>query len=105
MPLIETPEDFASYFENFPGGNAWPGGYPTYLVMQDGGILCHACAVAERGRIAEETFDDAWMVLGYECNWEDPSLYCDHCSKRVESAYAEDEAAAMDKATNAREDR
>jgi hypothetical protein len=23
-------------------------------------------------------------------NWEDPDLFCVHCQKRIESAYAED---------------
>jgi hypothetical protein len=27
-----------------------------------------------------------------DINWEDPDLICDHCRKRIESAYAEDKA-------------
>jgi hypothetical protein len=31
-------------------------------------------------------------VEALDVNWEDPSLYCDHCGARIESAYAEVEA-------------
>ena len=74
---------------------AWPGGYPLFLVMTDGGALCMDCARAEYKQIARSNRDnarDGWTPAGAEINWEDASLYCDHCSKRIESAYAEDEA-------------
>ena len=34
------------------------------------------------------------LSSGQDVNWEDAELYCDHCSKRIESAYAEDLAVA-----------
>lgn len=74
---------------------AWPGGYPLFLVMQDGGCLCATCVDEERGRIHQAALEkrrDGWAPMGVDVNWEDPSLLCDHCSQRIESAYAEDEA-------------
>lgn len=68
------------------------GGYPLYLIMADGGCLCADCATKEKGRIHGEMFegaDDAWIPYGVEINYEDTALFCDHCNKRIESAYAE----------------
>ena len=76
---------------------AWPGGYPMFVVCVDGAALCMDCARKEYGVIAHANRHgdrNGWATAGVDVNWEDPSLYCDHCSKRVESAYAEDEAAA-----------
>jgi hypothetical protein len=77
---------------------AWPGGYPMFLVMADGGCLCPACVKAEWRQIVQYTLwnqpESGWMVLGQEINWENPDLYCDHCGERIESAYAEKEASA-----------
>ena len=84
---------------------AWAhGGYPKYFAMADGGALSFSAAVAERERIREaivETTTDAgwrnanaqWLPVAVEINWEDASLYCDHTGERIESAYAEDDAA------------
>jgi hypothetical protein len=32
---------------------------------------------------------DGWRVDAFDINWESPDLYCDHCSKPIESAYGE----------------
>jgi hypothetical protein len=69
---------------------AWPGGYPIYYLAADNGVLCPDCANAytpER--------DNEAQLKPVECdiNYEDGSLYCDHCNKRVESAYAEEDGA------------
>ena len=77
------------------GAYAWPGGYPKFWVTTDGGALCHKCVRSEIWQVARSTRDgerDGWAVEGSDCNWEDPCLYCDHCSERIESAYAEDDA-------------
>jgi len=34
---------------------------------------------------------DDIVIVGVEVNWESPDLYCDNCSERIESAYAEDD--------------
>lgn len=70
---------------------AWPGGYQIYYVCQDGGTLCPACANEHASKSGDE-WDPQWNVVGADVNYEDPSLYCDHCNARIESAYAEDRA-------------
>jgi hypothetical protein len=79
---------------------AWPGGYPVYHTCADGGTLCPACAndptnPVKTGKLHEamgRSPDAAWTIVGSEINYEDPDLFCDHCNKRIESAYAEDVA-------------
>jgi len=74
-------------------GYAWPGGYPLYFITGDGAALCHECGKTEGKRICDsirEQATDGWRVEAQVVNWEDPSLYCDHCGGRIESAYAED---------------
>ena len=71
---------------------AWPGGYPLYGVFHDGGVCCKSCASAERESIGTTTCTDGWGLIGLEINYEDPELFCSHCSSCIESAYAEPEA-------------
>ena len=69
---------------------AWPGGYPLFLVMSDGGALCVDCGKKEFRQIAyspRHNLKDGWGVAAPDVNWEDTALYCDHCSKQIESAY------------------
>jgi hypothetical protein len=68
---------------------AWPGGYPLFAITHDGAALCHHCCKTERDSIGTTTGSDGWGVVAIEAYWEDPDLYCDHCSARIESAYAE----------------
>jgi hypothetical protein len=68
---------------------AWPGGYPIFYITGDGGALCPQC-VEENLRLCASD-EKQWKVIAHEANWEDPSLYCDHCGRRIESAYAEEE--------------
>lgn len=63
---------------------AWPGGYPLFYLTKRNSVLCPDCASA-----ALEDEDDPPIYGG--ANWEDPALYCEDCSKRIESAYAEDD--------------
>jgi len=60
----------------------WPGGYPIYYLDNENNVLCPICANKE-GMSTEP--------IAFDVNWEDVSLYCDDCSKRIESAYAEEE--------------
>ena len=60
---------------------AWPGGYPVFYFSKDGTIFCPDCA---------NQADAEPLITDYEINYEDPNLYCNGCSKRIESAYAED---------------
>lgn len=74
---------------------AWPGGYPLFLVTSDGAALCVKCGRKEWRLIASAIWgkrNDGWRVVAPDVNWENPELFCDHCSERIESAYAEDKA-------------
>ena len=87
---INTVNDFRKAVKH---RYAWPGGYPTYFMCNDGGSLCHDCAKTERrlilDAIAYPEYRDQWEVIGLDINWENPDLYCDNCNARIESAYAE----------------
>jgi hypothetical protein len=61
---------------------SWPGGYPVFYVTEHGNVLCSECA-------ATTTEDNP--VTDCDANWEDPDLYCEKCSNRIESAYADKE--------------
>lgn len=74
------------------GAYAWPGGYPVYYITTDGLAICPACAEANKNEIIRAIVnrdDNGWCATGYDVNWEDDHLYCDHCSKRIESAYGD----------------
>lgn len=71
---------------------AWPGGYPIYYITRDGGVLSPMAANRELTRTLDPD-DDQFFVVGQGINWEDPDLICDHLGIRIESAYAEREAA------------
>lgn len=74
---------------------AWPGGYPTFLLMEDGGTLCHKCTKAHHAEIyraaRDPDTDHQWQPEGREINWEDAMLTCSHCGERIESAYADED--------------
>jgi hypothetical protein len=79
------------------GPHASPGGYPLFVVTSDGAALCFACVRKEWRQVCEAHIvpgyrRSGWFCEGIDTNWEDPALWCDHCSQRIESAYAEDEA-------------
>lgn len=60
------------------------GCYPIVYLDGKNNVLCSECATSG---MCEE---DGPVVA--DVNWEDPDLFCDECSQRIESAYAEDEA-------------
>jgi hypothetical protein len=75
---------------------AWPGGYPIYYMCADNGALCPHCANTEKQvREADNHLDypdyDQWRIVCGEVNWEDASLTCDNCGKRIESAYGDEQ--------------
>lgn len=74
---------------------AWPGGYPLFLLCADGGVICPDCAKKEWKNVARATrrpgTDKSWEVVAVDANWEDPDMYCDHCNKKIESAYGDEE--------------
>jgi len=67
------------------------GGYPLFYLMADNGVLCADCLTgADADGLSYDFEDPQWYVEAYGVNWEDPHLYCEHCSGRIESAYAEE---------------
>lgn len=71
---------------------AWPGGYPIFYLAKDNGVLCPACA--NKFNPATDN-DDQLEPVAADVNYEDAQLFCEHCNKRIESAYAEDDAPAL----------
>ena len=63
---------------------AWPGGYPLFYLDSENNVLCPKCA--------NDNDEYSAQLIDCDANWEDPLLYCDHCSERIPSAYAEDDA-------------
>jgi len=97
---ITTVHDFRRAMRNGP--YAWPGGYPLFFITSDGGALSFKAAKANRRAILEAIRDrdsSGWRTVAFDVNWEDNSLYCDHTSERIESAYAEDDDEAEASAT------
>ena len=68
------------------------GCYPLFAATSDGGCLCSSCCKSERESIGTTTGTDGWNIVAIQPNWEDPTLYCDHCSERIEPAYADDQS-------------
>ena len=84
LNMLDGRSEFPAY--------AWPGGYPIYYIADDGGVLCPTCVNKEIRRVVESTVTaagDGFELVGAEVNWEDAALFCEHCNKRVQSAYAE----------------
>lgn len=65
---------------------AWPGGYPLFAITSDGAALCQHCCKAEREAIGTTTGSDGWNVVALDVNWENDSLFCDHCGNRIDNA-------------------
>jgi hypothetical protein len=70
---------------------AWPGGYPIYYVCKDGRLLCSHCANEEIKLTSDPDAASDWCIVASDINYEDPDLTCDHCGKRIESAYVPEE--------------
>ena len=63
---------------------AFPGGYPLFYLDKENNVLCQKCA--------NENDEFAAPLVAADINYENAQLYCDQCSKRIESAYADDDA-------------
>lgn len=73
----------------------WPrytsvGCYPLFYFTKDNGVLCPKCA-NKNLRLTLDKSDPQWFITAADINYEDADLYCDNCSERIESAYAEEE--------------
>jgi len=77
---------------------AWPGGYPKYIICDDGGAICPTCARDNYRAMLHSTKNqtrDGWQVRAAAINWEDEFLHCDHCGEQIECAYPSDEDKAL----------
>ena len=61
------------------------GGYPVFYIANHHWSLCATC-VQEKITACKDV-DSEYFVTGHAVNYEDDSLYCDHCSQTIESAY------------------
>jgi hypothetical protein len=75
---------------------SFPGGYPLYYVVEDGGELCPPCANENRALDPRNYHEDPqWHIVAAGTNWEDADLKCDNCYLLIECAYADSEAHAI----------
>ncbi len=82
------------------GKYAWPGGYPLYFLTTEGEALSFEAvrkhwADVVRSVCQFQGGDSSWNVVAIDTNWEDSALFCAETNERIESAYAEDEAAEV----------
>lgn len=92
MPKIDTVAQFRDVLEKGPYTST--GSYPIYFITGDYTPLSYQAASDNIDEIVEAIQGEGnphWRVIGFEVNWEDPDLYCDHGGGRIESAYAEPE--------------
>lgn len=68
---------------------AWPGGYPIYYLAHDNGVLCAKCA---NNYTPERDNPEQLEAIAYDVNWESEAVFCEHCGKKIESAYGETES-------------
>lgn len=60
---------------------AWPGGYPMFYFDAENNVLCPACAA--------QNDEFSAPIVEYDVNYEEPHLYCDHCSANIPAAYGD----------------
>jgi hypothetical protein len=65
------------------------GSYPLFYLDDKDNVLCPFCAAEEEAN-AKDPEHWARGIAACGINWEDPQLYCDECSRRIESAYADE---------------
>jgi hypothetical protein len=81
---------------------AFPGGYPLFYLCADNGVLCPKCANENKevylssddktpAQKEERYNDPQWHIIAVGINYEDESMYCDHCNEHIQSAYGDDE--------------
>jgi hypothetical protein len=72
---------------------AWPGGYPLFILLSDGEVLCPSCAKQEYRQLVQATKDQdtsGWRPVAADINWEDEEMACCHCNEFIEPAYTKD---------------
>lgn len=91
---IYTVKDFGRALRDGPYTSV--GGYPVFFLTADGATFSFATAWKERSQIVQAILDDdkhgGWRVVASDVNWEDAEMFDEHSGRRIESAYAEDDA-------------
>ena len=67
----------------------WPGGYPAYIILSDGALICHECARENYKSLSNSLrhhLGDGWRPVAHEVYWEGPVDYCAICNKPLKSA-------------------
>lgn len=88
---IRSVADFKATLRH--GAHAWPGGYPLYLLMEDGECMHFHCARQNAREIIaaiRASWRNGWRCVACDVNYEDSDMYCCQCDERIESAYGED---------------
>ena len=62
------------------------GGYPLFYITKDCCVLSPE-TVNSRLELCSDTTEDEWFVVGYEINYEDEGLYCEHSGELIPCAY------------------
>jgi hypothetical protein len=79
-----TKADLQAFIRS--NGVAWPGGYPTALLMADGECI-DAQAARENYRALRYAGEPQWTPVGVIVHWEGPALECAHSGRLIDSAY------------------
>jgi len=90
-----TLEQIQSFIRS--NGFAWPGGYPTALLMADGEAI-DARSTRENYRLIRRAMqspgsDRQWEPLEAFIHWEGAPIECAHSGRSIPSAYGEESAA------------
>ena len=65
------------------------GCYPMFYVTKSNDVICPDCVNKNISSFKDE--EDINYIVARDANWEDPELYCDECSEKIPSAYADDD--------------
>jgi len=79
---MDTPLTVTRLTNGDPQRFSSVGSYPIFYVTTRDAVLCPCCA-------GEAEQDEDTTLARQDANWENPDLYCDECSERIESAYNE----------------
>lgn len=86
------------------GAYAWPGGYPLYIVLSDGGLIKFSTAREELASLVSALRDyrrnhyenSGWRPIACEVLYESAGDYDAHTGEELESAYGNPEAENLD---------
>ena len=71
---------------------AWPGGYESRLLLDDGESICRECVKTEYPQLYRSTRDndrDGWTVEAVFIAWEGPVEFCAHCGAEMPTEYGD----------------